>query len=246
MATFLFGILLISFLGYTRCENCVSESRFNELEEIIRVKFQELQNENYELKEKLLALETKLEYYERHRKETPVDKDIGDETDTPEDEGVTNIRNRINGGIESKTIPGKLKRQVSTNVAFYAYLSGKRCYGNHETFIYDVVETNVGNGYNSRDGIFDVPVTGVYVFTVTLVQYPNENIQAEVIVDGVVKGFIFVDYQQNHEIDQASTSIVVHVNAGNHVFIRRGTNSACYVASETNYARTTFGGWLLF
>ncbi|XP_045180683.2 complement C1q-like protein 4 [Mercenaria mercenaria] len=247
MATFLFGILLITCLGNTRSEtDCVSEKRFNELEEIIRVKFEDLKNENNELKEKLLALETKLEYYESHRKESPADQDILDEINTPVDESVTDIRNRINRGIESKTISGKLKRQESTNIAFYTYLGGKRCYGNHETFVYDVVETNVGNGYNSRDGIFDVPVTGVYVFTATLVPDFHQHLQAEIIVDGVVKGIIFTDSEEINDIHQASTSIIVHVNAGDHVYIRRGRSNSCNVISDTTLVRTTFAGWLLF
>ncbi|XP_053381861.1 uncharacterized protein LOC123541408 [Mercenaria mercenaria] len=271
MATFLFGILLITYLGYTSCENCVSERRFIELEEIIRVKFEELKNENHELKEKMMALETKLEFYESQRKESPPDQDIPDEINTPVDESVTDIRNRINRVIESRTISGKLKRyssslidccmilfnclmnyiyfvagQGSENVAFYAYLSGKRCYGNHETIIYDVEETNVGNGYSSRDGIFDAPVTGVYVFTLTLVPDFYKYVQAEIIVNGAVKGNIFADSEEIHDMHPASTTIVVHLNAGDHVYVRRGTNCDCDVISDTAHARSNFAGWLLF
>lgn len=107
-------------------------------------------------------------------------------------------------------------------------------------------EIDVGNGYNGQDGIFDAPITGVYVFTITLVPDFFKYVQAEIVINGVVKGNIFADSDEIHDIHPASTSIVVHVNAGDHVLVRRGTNSDCDVLSDTSHARTSFSGWFLF
>lgn len=53
-------------------------------------------------------------------------------------------------------------------VAFYAYMSHTLpgyIATPHHVLKFDVVRTNIGNGYHPSTGIFSVPETGVYVFT---------------------------------------------------------------------------------
>ena len=55
----------------------------------------------------------------------------------------------------------------SAVIAFHSYLSHDSTgpLPNHHVLLYDVVPLNRGNGYKNFDGIFNVPVTGTYVFT---------------------------------------------------------------------------------
>ncbi|XP_060555142.1 complement C1q-like protein 4 isoform X2 [Ruditapes philippinarum] len=236
MAAFFPLCLIMWCLAYTRCESCVTESKFAELIEEMRA-----------LKEKVLTLEKKLDANAKQEKTetefTIVDKNQENETEIHKTgvSKVGGIRNRTMRNFESKSING----QEVTNVAFYAYLGGKRCYAMHKVFIFDTVETNVGNGYNSHDGIFDAPITGVYVFTYTVTPDFHNFIYAELIVDGVIRDVIIADSQEIHDIHPATATAVVHVTAGQHVCVRKGTNSKCNILSN-NISKTTFAGWLLF
>lgn len=52
-------------------------------------------------------------------------------------------------------------------VAFYAYISESLpadVASPHHVLIFDVVRTDIGNGYHPSTGVFIVPDTGVYVF----------------------------------------------------------------------------------
>lgn len=38
----------------------------------------------------------------------------------------------------------------------------------HQTVIFDHVETNIGQAYNQHSGVFTVPISGVYIFSYTV------------------------------------------------------------------------------
>ncbi|XP_053381751.1 uncharacterized protein LOC128549251 [Mercenaria mercenaria] len=146
-----------------------------------------------------------------------------------------------------KDIYISISGQASENVAFHVYLSSERCLGNHETIVFDTEETDIGGSYNSHDGIFDTPITGTYVFTHTLIPKFHKWVQTEIVVDGAVKGVIVADTEEAQDYHPASVTIVVNVNAGQHVFVRRRRGSGgCDIASEFDVSYTTFSGWFLF
>ncbi|XP_053381716.1 uncharacterized protein LOC128549225 [Mercenaria mercenaria] len=140
------------------------------------------------------------------------------------------------------------KRTAESQVAFYVYLSSTRCYGNHEIFKFDVETVDVGGGFNTADGIFDAPATGLYVFSWTAVALQKSYFSAELIVNGVVKGVVEADPDVGGPADgvhPATGVVLANVNAGNHVFVRFKQGGSCYVKSDSS-ARTSFSGWLLF
>lgn len=104
----------------------------------------------------------------------------------------------------------------------------------------------MGSGFNENDSIFDVPISGVYVFTWTIVPEYNTYIQVQLMVNGVVKGASFSDSQEIHDIHPASATVVLHVNQGDHVSLRRGLATKGVVRVDPNHATNTFAGWLLF
>ncbi|XP_060579446.1 uncharacterized protein LOC132736352 [Ruditapes philippinarum] len=70
-----------------------------------------------------------------------------------------------------------ISRQTSlqSNIAFTAGVSAYNLHnlGNHQTIIFDHVITNIGNAYHPHTGIFNAPVKGAYVITLTMTVEPD-------------------------------------------------------------------------
>jgi len=106
---------------------------------------------------------------------------------------------------------------------------------------------DIGAGYSQSDGIFDVPVAGVYVFTVTIYTQDNKHTIAELVVNGHVATYMIADTQDAYDYHTATAIVVTQANAGDHVFVRRGGSySNSYVSSIPGYLLSTFSGWRLF
>jgi len=129
------------------------------------------------------------------------------------------------------------------NVAFHAKFSADQCVSVGHVLTYDEVHVNVGNGYKSYDGIFVAPVSGVYVFSVTLVSVEFYYMSAALLVNGVEKATIVSD---KADYLQASSTIVAQVQIGEHVFVRVSGESNCKLSSNSIHGTSSFSGWLLF
>jgi len=106
---------------------------------------------------------------------------------------------------------------------------------------------DVGDGYSNQDGIFDVPVTGVYVFTYTVYAVNNHYVRTELVINGQVKTASTADGETVREVHTSTAIIVTPANAGDHVLVRRAdTSTQCDVSSSIGYAVSTFSGWILY
>jgi len=114
-------------------------------------------------------------------------------------------------------------------VAFYAKYSADQCVSVGQVLTYNEVHVNEGNGYTSHDGIFIAPVSGVYVFSVTLVSGGTTWMRVALVVNGVEKATIASD---NVAYLQASFTIVAHVRNGEHVLVRVSGESNCKLSSN--------------
>lgn len=88
-------------------------------------------------------------------------------------------------------------------------------------------------------------MTGVYVLTLTVLPKQQAWVNAEIVMNGSVVGKTVGDSDHSNDYHPGTTIIVIHINAGDHVFVRRGTDADCDVIGD-GYARTSFSGWLLF
>ncbi|XP_063402360.1 complement C1q-like protein 3 [Mytilus trossulus] len=136
-------------------------------------------------------------------------------------------------------------------VAFSAYKSASfdaTSFGLRQTFIYDHVECNVGNGYENFTGIFRPSLPGTYAFTWTVCASGsvNSEIGVELVIDNKVHGSIYVD-SETHAEEHCSTGFVIHtLKTGDVVYTRsQGAGHEGTIRSD-KYTRTTFSGWLLF
>ncbi|XP_053402944.1 uncharacterized protein LOC128558119 isoform X2 [Mercenaria mercenaria] len=144
-----------------------------------------------------------------------------------------------NGYIQTSNRSHMVKRE-SPNIAFHAYMTGQKCFHEQQLMVFNREVVDEGDGYSETDGIYVVPVTGTYVFTWTVFSQKYVWFRADIIIDGVSKGWILADSDN----DQATGIVIARVNAGNHVFIRRDKGDGCNLHDD--FARSTFSGWKLF
>ncbi|KAH3711258.1 uncharacterized protein LOC127857902 [Dreissena polymorpha] len=148
------------------------------------------------------------------------------------------------GMNQKDTIKSRKKRQPIEAVAFHAYQNSDKCIHDLQTFVYDNVLINDGNGYSANDGIFDAPVTGVYVFTWSVADF-HDWYAAELVVNGMSRGATIAD-NDSQDIAVGTAVVVVHVQAGSHVFVRRSGGGGCNVLNKPGSATNSFSGWLLY
>ena len=92
--------------------------------------------------------------------------------------------------------------------------------GSHDPWVFDVVDTNVGNAYDIR-GVFTAPVAGVYVFNFNFISHWDERTMhaklvknGETIAVGIAnsKGFY----------DNGGAMVTVQLEKGDEVYVTRG------------------------
>lgn len=125
--------------------------------------------------------------------------------------------------------------------------NGNACFHQQQMVVFDTEVTDIGNGYNTSNGIYEPPISGVYVFAWTAVATYNEYFTAELVVNGQVRGTTMADAQifGGTGIHPATGVAVLQLNVGDNVYVRRGIARGCRIASIAQ-ALNTFSGWLLF
>ena len=140
-------------------------------------------------------------------------------------------------------------------MAFYAY------YSNHFTslskgsaFVYDTVETNLGNGYNKTSGIFTAPTSGLYAFTWTLhvagedvIKSNSPSQYGEMIAvlkqNEAKKGAIVADTEVKYDTGSATGFVLLETNSGDQFQITSEWDGQGDVYSDDTFGRTTFSGF---
>ena len=131
-----------------------------------------------------------------------------------------------------------------TCISFYAYMSSAMNYvGGHHTLIFNVIKTNQGQGLSSTTGVFTAPQSGIYVFTWTI-RVLNFSIHCvELIVNGQSVGALVSQTLKYN--GTGSTTVVIHVNEGEDVFLRTMMQFNKGPIFSDPYGYTSFSGWKL-
>lgn len=80
---------------------------------------------------------------------------------------------------------GRAENEVP--VAFFASLTQHLdSLGESQSIPFDRVLTNIGNGYHSTSGIFIAPVTGIYVFSLTMLSFGDAQASYRLLMNGSV------------------------------------------------------------
>jgi hypothetical protein len=88
----------------------------------------------------------------------------------------------------------------------------------NQVIVFDRVVTNIGNAYNNHGGIFTAPVSGAYEFAVTIMSEPGHVMHADILKDGTDE--LCHMYASSAEYDTSTCVVMVHLIAGNDVWIR--------------------------
>ncbi|XP_062581448.1 uncharacterized protein LOC134243233 [Saccostrea cucullata] len=133
----------------------------------------------------------------------------------------------------------------SNSLAFYAYLSKAiPAFVGHHIITFDVMVTNVGNGYHPYTGIFIAPRAGIYVFAWTIRMYGSSFHTTELVVNSNVVGAVYLNPSSNID-GSVSNVVVVHVNKGDDVYIRTGDDRNSGDIMSHSWGRSSFAGWML-
>lgn len=73
---------------------------------------------------------------------------------------------------------------MCTNAAFYAVLTKAQSLEDNAIIKFDGVRTNIGEGYHWDSGLFRAPLSGCYVFNVSLVTNPEKVCEVQLMKNG--------------------------------------------------------------
>uniref|UniRef100_K1PYY5 Complement C1q-like protein 4 n=1 Tax=Magallana gigas TaxID=29159 RepID=K1PYY5_MAGGI len=115
----------------------------------------------------------------------------------------------------------------------------------YKTFVYDRVETNVGNGYNVQTGNFTAPESGIYVFHTTTAAFDKSHSTIEIVANGQVKDITWADAMDHDDRAVASSMTVLSLTEGDVVYVRVGLLFGGNYLESNQYTRMSFSGFKL-
>lgn len=166
-----------------------------------------------------------------------------------------NIRTKF-GNISGEICSGKTQcLSQKTQSAFYAYYSADfKSLPKGQTFIFDTVVTNHGNGYNERTGTFIAPTSGVFAFSWTL-HAAGKHISGEsggygemgavLHQNGIIRGSVVADTETQYNEDASTGFVVLNLAAGDEVKIVSNFLGQGSMYSNDHFGRTSFSGFLI-
>nr|XP_034332654.1 uncharacterized protein LOC117691211 [Crassostrea gigas] len=133
-----------------------------------------------------------------------------------------------------------IKCDPKQEVAFTAAVTSLSTTWNSGTLMFDVVITNVGNGYNPRSGVFTSPGKGTYVFYVSALEYLQQYLGLEIVLNNVPKVRLIGESAAAYQT--GTNMVVLNLQKGDSVWVRHHHGKGYYSHS---IPVTTFSGFLL-
>jgi len=141
------------------------------------------------------------------------------------------------------TVFKRQRQHVENQVAFYASFVAHdiQHLGQLQALIFDNVRENIGHGYNNMSGHFTAPVSGTYVFHVTLCSY-------KMGVSGEFFAFLYVNnepmarFLATQPYQQSSQMLVITLKANDIVVVKSSVLDQGYIG----HAFSSFSGFLLY
>ncbi|XP_012674544.2 C1q-related factor-like [Clupea harengus] len=127
-------------------------------------------------------------------------------------------------------------------VAFYAGLRNPQ--EGYDILKFDDIVTNLGSNYDGASGKFVCKIPGTYYFTYNVLMRGGDgtSMWADLLKNGQVRASSIAQ-DQDQSYDYASNSAVLHLDAGDEVFIKLDGGKA-HGGNSNKYS--TFTGFILF
>ena len=133
---------------------------------------------------------------------------------------------------------------MSTRIGFTAGVTYSSSTWNSGTLVFDKVITNVGHGYNPRDGVFTAPRAGVYVFFFNVQSYTTQSVHVDIVLNGATKVRTLAFDGGGSEYYEAGPNLaVLSLQTGDRVWVKRFSGHGYY--TESDGPITTFSGFLI-
>ncbi|XP_052808943.1 heavy metal-binding protein HIP-like [Mya arenaria] len=136
----------------------------------------------------------------------------------------------------------RTSRQVELEhpVAFFATLTNHTFHiGAGQSIKFDNVVTNVGQAYNHVLGAFLAPVSGIYVFSVTLFAYPGHTTEHDIMKNNVFISRLYMQAPSGYET--ASQTFILQLDKGDDVNVLNMLSDKAIHGGHYS----TFAGFLL-
>ena len=129
-------------------------------------------------------------------------------------------------------------------VAFNAYSTVSRQYGDYELVTFDATFLNYGEHFQINNSVFICPVDGLYAFALNVVSSEGSTfIAGRIMIDNVMfTGFYTGEDEINPEAGSAFD--IMECFKGQRVWVR--TNSGSPYSLSGEIGRSSFSGFLLY
>ena len=124
--------------------------------------------------------------------------------------------------VQSMMVKQNRIRQVEneTPVAFLATLTNHaQNLGENQNIAFDKVITDIGDAYNSHGGLFIAPVSGIYVFSTSIMSYRNTNSHFAFKRNDNIVTRMYYDGASLGAYDTTSVTIILQLNKGDDVAV---------------------------
>ncbi|XP_063416512.1 complement C1q-like protein 4 [Mytilus trossulus] len=133
----------------------------------------------------------------------------------------------------------KNKRQLGEGIGFYARRKQSGALGAQQTIVFEHIHENHGNGYDSRQGHFTAPVSGLYQFSTTIYSMDNYGVHCEMVKNGQNLGQLLAPVPG---YASSTLNVVIYLSVGDHVWVRH-LGSAIERLNANDYS--SFSGFLI-
>ncbi|KAJ8306750.1 hypothetical protein KUTeg_015791 [Tegillarca granosa] len=86
--------------------------------------------------------------------------------------------------------------------------------------IFQTMISNIGGGYNNRDGIFNCPKAGLYMFTASLTSYQNYYVSGYIMKNNKYMVQLYQNIGSGNYHPSVSTSVMFKLAIGDKVWVK--------------------------
>lgn len=107
-------------------------------------------------------------------------------------------------------------------VAFHATIQGGLSSHNHinQKIVFDATKLNIGGSYNNQTGVFVAPVSGLYLFSISVTTYVDKSSEIHAVIkkNGIEVGAAYANGMAGYQ-EQGSVSVPLVLNTGDQVHV---------------------------